>query len=297
VIASAEARFPAIGLQVDRMSARPSISLSSVTSSVASQAAVTGLVLLLAVALVSAAITRNALPVMAAKQASQQPVLVELFTSEGCSSCPPADALLQQLDAAQAAPGAQPVIVLSEHVTYWNNLGWHDPFSSEAMTQRQNEYGNRFGLSSVYTPQAVVDGSQELVGSDRVKLVRAVESAAARPKIALTLEAVQWAGNAVTARVSAASELPSATLVAALADDSDKSNVLRGENGGRGLNHVAVVRTLVEVRKVKGALNQQAIQVKLPSGIAAQPKMRLVVFLADNRTGHVLGAAVQTLSR
>jgi hypothetical protein len=228
--------------------------------------------------------------------ASQQPVVVELFTSEGCSSCPPADALLQQLDTAQAS-GTQPVIVLSEHVTYWNNLGWHDPFSSEAMTQRQNEYGNRFGLSGVYTPQAVVDGSIELVGSDRAKLVRAVESAATKPKIPLTLEGVQWSGDAVVAKVSAASEVPSVTLVVALADDSDKSNVLRGENGGRGLSHVAVVRNLVEVRRLKGTLSQQPIRINLPSGVAPQSKMRLVVFLADNRNGHILGAAMRTLNR
>jgi hypothetical protein len=227
---------------------------------------------------------------------SQQPVVVELFTSEGCSSCPPADALLQQLDTAQAQ-GSQPVIVLSEHVTYWNNLGWRDPFSSEAMTQRQNEYGNRFGLSSVYTPQAVVDGSIELVGSDRAKLVRAVESAATKAKISLMLEGVQWSGDAVIARISAASEVPPATLVVALADDSDKSNVLRGENGGRGLQHVSVVRNLVELRRIKGAVNQQPIRINLPSGIAPQPKMRLVAFLADNRNGHILGAAMQTLNR
>jgi hypothetical protein len=229
--------------------------------------------------------------------ASKQPVLVELFTSEGCSSCPPADALLTQLDATQNAPGATPVIVLSEHVTYWDQLGWHDPFSSESMTERQNQYGSRFGLSSVYTPQVVVDGTQEMVGSDRSKVVRAVLNASANPKIALTLTGVQWSGNAVTANVTASSEIPSAMLMAALADDSDRSSVLHGENGGRELRHVAVVRNLVEVHKFKGALNQQPVSVKLPSGVSPQPKMRLVVFLADAHSGHILGAAMQPVSR
>ena len=223
------------------------------------------------------------------------PVLVELFTSEGCSSCPPADALLAQLDATQTGPGAREVIVLSEHVTYWNHDGWHDPFSSETFTNRQNEYGTRFGLSSVYTPQVVVDGAQELVGSDRVKLVRAIQAASSQPKIPITLENVQWSGGSVTAQVSAQPDGRSATLVAALADDSDQSSVLHGENQGRNLRHVAVVRTLVEARKIKGPLAQQPIQVDLPPGVQPQHKMRLIVFLADNRNGHILGAAMQTL--
>jgi hypothetical protein len=223
------------------------------------------------------------------------PVLVELFTSEGCSSCPPADALLAQLDATQTSPGGRQVIVLSEHVTYWNHDGWHDPFSSQTFTDRQNEYGTRFGLSSVYTPQVVVDGAQELVGSDRVKLVHAIQAASSQPKIPITLENMQWSGGSVTVQVSIQSDARSATLIAALADDSDQSSVLHGENQGRNLRHVAVVRTLVEARKIKGPLNQLSIQIKLPAGIQPQPKMRLIVFLADSHTGHILGAAMQTL--
>ncbi|WP_263355731.1 DUF1223 domain-containing protein [Acidicapsa ligni] len=222
-----------------------------------------------------------------------QPVLVELFTSEGCSSCPPADALLGQLDTEQFAAGAQ-AIVLSEHVSYWNDLGWHDPFSSQAFTDRQNEYGSRFSLSGVYTPQAVVDGEYEVVGSDRAKLVHAVESAATKPKVLISLEDVRWSDNAVTAQVQTGA-FPKAILMAALADDSDRSSVLRGENQGRDLRHVAVVRTLIEIRKTAGPLDKLPIRISLPAGAHPQSKMRLVVFLTDGHTGHVLGVAMQAI--
>jgi hypothetical protein len=224
----------------------------------------------------------------------QQPVLVELFTSEGCSSCPPADALLAQLDAEQFVPGAE-AIVLSEHVSYWNGLGWKDPFSSQDFTDRQNDYGSRFGLSGVYTPQAVVDGSQELVGSDRGKLTQALKSAAARPKIPISVDNLQWSGDKVTAQITAGAAQKT-TLFAALADDSDSSNVLRGENEGRNLRHVAVVRTLVELRKTNGPLDKLPVQIKLPAS-AQQPKMRLIVFLTDSHTGRVLGVTMQPLQR
>lgn len=220
-----------------------------------------------------------------------QPVLVELFTSEGCSSCPPADALLAELDSRQFVPGAE-AIVLSEHVSYWNDLGWRDPFSSQAYTDRQNEYGSRFGLSGVYTPQAVVDGAQELVGSDRGKLVHAVQSAAAKPKIPISLENPRWSGDSATALVSSSSS-GREKLVVALADDSDNSSVLRGENGGRNLRHVAVVRALVEVKRPAGPLNSFPVRISLPSGVPPQSKMRLVVFLVDGHTGQVMGVSMQ----
>jgi hypothetical protein len=113
---------------------------------------------------------------------ARRPVIVELFTSEGCSSCPPADALLQKFDRDQPVPGAL-VIVLSEHVDYWNRLGWKDPFSSPAYSRRQEAYGRVFHLGSVYTPQVVIDGTWEAVGSDARQISAAIRQSLKADKL------------------------------------------------------------------------------------------------------------------
>jgi hypothetical protein len=215
------------------------------------------------------------------------PVLVELFTSEGCSSCPPADALLAKLDAQQPVAGAR-VIVLSEHVTYWNSLGWRDPFSLDAMTERQQKYAQRFGLGEVYTPQAVVDGAAELVGSDERAMLRAVGKAAGSAKTPVSIENAEVAGGEVRFAVRGGDG--KAELMAALAEDSAQSSVLRGENGGRTLRHVAVVREL----EAMGVADGRTLALKAPAGRGA---LRLVVFLVDRRSGAVLGVAERLVGR
>lgn len=233
--------------------------------------------------------------VAAEETVARRPVLVELFTSEGCSSCPPADALLAKLDQTQFVPGAH-AIVLSEHVTYWNHDGWHDPFSLDAMTDRQQRYVDRFGLDSSYTPQVVVDGMAQLVGSNAAQLTTAVQQAAVAPKLGLTIEDAQWSGNGI--RFSVKGETDSkVTLMAALAVDSAQSSVARGENAGRNLRHVAVVRAMEEMGK--GAGDGRALTLKAPSGDKpgdATP-LRLVVFLADRHSGRVLAVAERKIDR
>jgi hypothetical protein len=219
-------------------------------------------------------------------------VLVELFTSEGCSDCPPADRLLELLDSKQPIPGAQ-AIVLSEHVTYWNHQGWRDPFSLDDVDLRQNQYGEQFRLDSVYTPQAVIDGSAQLVGNNAAGLQAAIEHAAATPKKSLTVGDAHWDKGTVTFTVQTGRDSGS-KLVAALAADANESKVTGGENAGRTLHHVAVVRAMKDFGS--GALDGRTL--KLSAGSLAHdqasPAVRLVVFTVD-RKNHVTAVAEQLL--
>ena len=115
-----------------------------------------------------------------------QPVVVELFTSEGCSSCPPADALLKQLSEQQSVRGVQ-IVALEEHVDYWDHLGWKDPYSSSEFSQRQSEYAQVFGTDGVYTPQMIVDGQNEFVGSRSLAAKEAIRKAGNQPKAEIVL--------------------------------------------------------------------------------------------------------------
>jgi hypothetical protein len=242
-------------------------------------------------------------PILGASQVPQSdkpdqrvPVLVELFTSEGCSDCPPADALLAELDAKQFVPGAE-AIVLSEHVTYWDHQGWRDPFSLEAMTQRQEEYIRRFALDSAYTPQMVVDGTGQFVGSNGRALLAAVNKAAAKPKISLSIENARWDHGSVRFAVHG-QKANGTKLFAVLAANATHSEVARGENAGRKLNHTAVVRVIKQFSS--DATDGRLLE--LPAGPLAQPNeangpVRLVVFLADSGSGQVRAAAQQVLSR
>ena len=226
----------------------------------------------------------------------RKPVLVELFTSEGCSDCPPADRLLEQLDKAQPIAGAH-AIVLSEHVTYWDHQGWRDPFSLEEMTERQKAYVYRFGLQDSYTPQMVVDGTAQFVGNSAQALEAAMQAAAARPKVDLAIEEAQWEDGGAAFKVRGAADT-GARLVAVLAADETHSEVARGENAGRTLHHVAVVRVMKEF----GGNTVDGRELKLAGGSLthkeeANGPVRLVVFLVDHKTGHVLGAAEETVTR
>jgi hypothetical protein len=221
------------------------------------------------------------------------PVLVELFTSEGCSSCPPADRLLEELDSKQPFPGAQ-MIVLSEHVTYWNSDGWKDPFSSQDITDRQNAYGKQFKLASVYTPQMVVDGESQFTGSDTHSLRESSEEARADPKIPVKLTSTIDPSGKVKAHVEASGGSGAIYIVLAL--NHAESQVLHGENGGHRLSHVAVTQNFEQIGSLKkGKEFSKDIELKIPHD-TDPANLRVVAFVqqADSayNPGKVVGAAL-----
>lgn len=227
------------------------------------------------------------------------PVLVELFTSEGCSSCPPADGLLQQLDRTQPIGGAQ-VIVMSEHVDYWNHIGWTDPYSSRFFSDRQSGYSGRFGLSSVYTPQMVVDGNTEFVGNDSRLASQAVVKALALPKVAIRISGISLdASQTVRAHIDTDAlpqslKVHKADVYLVMALKHAESQVLRGENSGRRLTHAGVVRSLTKIGSIEaGKTFSQDVHLKLDPN-ADLSNLRVIAFVQQPGQHQVLGAAQQS---
>ncbi|HLH01832.1 MAG TPA: DUF1223 domain-containing protein [Bryobacteraceae bacterium] len=220
------------------------------------------------------------------------PVLLELFTSEGCSSCPPADQLLEALDKEQPFPQAE-LVVLSEHVDYWNGPGWHDPYSAHLFSERQIAYGEQFHIDEVYTPQIVVDGARQALGGNVAAIRSAVQAAAEMSKVPLTLTAPVRDGNHLKLHISSG-PLPGTAgktiLYLAIAQERAESRVSGGENGGRLLTHVAVVRSLKPVEKIAaGASCSKDLTITVPQLTA--PGLRVVAFLEDEKSRKVLGVA------
>jgi len=216
-------------------------------------------------------------------------VLLELFTSEGCSSCPPADRLLESLD--RQPVGNAEIIVLSEHVDYWNYLGWRDPYSSAFFSDRQHTYSERLA-AAVYTPQLVIDGQFQVVGSDQAEVMRTIRRAAGNAKIPISIQATR-AGSGGTIHVEANGGGAKADLYIALAGDQARSQVLRGENGGHVLTHVAVARSITRIGKWEGsgaATRDVAISAKQLGG-GAPGETRVIAILQDPASGRILGAA------
>lgn len=225
-------------------------------------------------------------------------VVVELFTSEGCSDCPPADALLTRLHQMQPVPGAE-IIALEEHVDYWDQQGWADPFSSAVLTRRQNDYAYAFRNSGVYTPQMVVDGRVEFVGSREGAARQAVAEAARAPKTAVHLRVTTGGDKAAAPlevrieRLVGATPGDRADVFLAITEGRLHSDVAGGENSGRKLDHEGVVRRLerlgrADARADTAFAGQTAVKFS-PGWNRAN--LRAVVFLQEQRSRHILGAA------
>jgi hypothetical protein len=205
--------------------------------------------------------------------AAERPVVVELFTSQGCSSCPPADAYLIEL-----SKGRRDVLPLAFHVTYWDQLGWKDPFSLPSATERQSQYGRRFGDGS-YTPQIVVDGAAGMVGSHRSAVASAIERA---KRESVTAAAVSVTRNGKLVSIEVGSGTGNGRVLLIGFDREHTTPIGRGENGGRTLTEANIVRSIRPVGQWSGS----------PLKISEQfPEGQDVAVVLEAPNGQVIGAS------
>ena len=230
-------------------------------------------------------------------------VVAELFTSEGCSSCPPADDLLAKLVEQQPVPGVT-VVGLSESVDYWNRLGWVDPFSSNSFTQRQMDYESKaFHGTNVFTPQLVIDGAAEEVGSDAGSVYRAIARAAMVPKAAMKVSAeMEPAAGSLRVRLEIGDMASLADgkpidVVVAVAENDLTSDVPRGENSGRRLRHAAVARKLQVIGEISNRSRASAYTASLPMTREWKAEnIKVIGFLQERESRRIVGAGWSQVS-
>ncbi len=227
------------------------------------------------------------------------PVVVELFTSEGCSSCPPADGLLARLDRTQPVAGAR-IIALEEHVDYWNQLGWTDPFSSAQYRARQNDYALAFHTEDIYTPQMIVSGQAAFVGDDSSQAYQQIAKAAEAQSTLIDLKTAPNTGGPdlvdLTVRVSNPknAKLRDANVFLAVTESELATNVGRGENAGRLLRHGPVVRNFGVIGKIDSHgtnAGQVVSTLRLPREWKRE-NLRAVVFVEERDSLRITGAGV-----
>lgn len=246
----------------------------------------------------TAVITRSQAQTGAAMpQSSRTPVVVELFTSEGCSSCPPADALLVRMDGAQLKGNVQ-LIALEEHVDYWNNSGWVDPFSSADWTLRQNVYAGALGNGNPYTPQMVVDGTIEFLGSHPDKARDAILKAANKTKIPVTMipDSNGTGKENISVKVGkleGISKGDAAEVWLAITETGLHSSVTKGENAGEELHHAAIVRSMRKIGEAKGDgetsfTRDDSVSLKKEW---KRENLKAVVLVQEKKSRRILGAA------
>lgn len=215
----------------------------------------------------------------------RQPVLVELFTSEGCSSCPPADRQLIFLEKQQPVTQAE-VITLAFHVDYWNRLGWKDEYSTAEYSDRQRGYASKFDSDQVYTPQMVVDGDAEFVGSNGDKASKAITNAA---KILKGKIDASIANDNLKVAISALPKHGKASVFLAIAEDGIVTDVKRGENAGNKLPHFSIVRELKEIAVLNAGDTSKNTDIKIqPLPIWNRGNLKYVVFVQEDDSRKVI---------
>jgi len=250
------------------------------------------LIVIFLLALLSVFVSRRGHPTTPQAPA-RKAVVVELFTSEGCSSCPPADALLGRLRQQKFAEGLE-VIPLGLHVDYWDFQGWTDRFSSAACTERQEKYARRFHTEGPYTPQMVVDGTSQFVGSDASRADAAIVQAAMRQAPADVQ--ISAAGEDKVEVSIKAPKGNSSQVMMAYTEDNLATKIGGGENNGRELRHSAVVRELRSIGHLENGAFEAALAVKLKKDWKRND-LRIVVFAQEPNNGAIDGAASLPLGR
>lgn len=211
--------------------------------------------------------------------------VVELFTSEGCSSCPPADELVEKI---QQNSKNKEIYILAFHVDYWDHQGWKDRFSEKEYSDRQRQYASILHLRTIYTPQIVINGATEYVGSDQGSVLNAISKGLDQPSgetAALTLDG-KIAGGKLNVKYQGAGEDKNSELVLALIQKSAQSSVKAGENSGRNLSHVQIVRQLIR----SDLNNKKDITMKLPVDFK-EKGWELIGFIQHKTDGHIINAA------
>lgn len=230
------------------------------------------------------------------------PVIVELFTSEGCSSCPPADQLLSRMERTQPVAGVR-VIALEEHVDYWNSLGWTDPFSSSQYRVRQNEYGRKFLTDSIYTPQMIVSGQAQFVGNDGDRAYQEIGRAAQAETTLVELKTAASATDPDVVDLSVQVTNPklgkvrNSNVYLAVTENDLSSNVQRGENSGRLLRHAPLVRSFGVIGKIdsKGSSAGAITNTLRFPHEWKRENLRAVVFVQEKDSYKITGAGITDL--
>jgi hypothetical protein len=220
--------------------------------------------------------------------APRTPVILELFTSQSCSSCPPAEALAQRLNAQQPVDGVE-VLVLAQHVDYWNDIGWKDPYSSASLTDRQRRYAQTLGQPNrVYTPQALIDGRIDAIGSDESAVIAGLKQAASQQHRSLQFNVTRSSADSLALSLTpiAGDNSEPLNYLIAIVQDGIVTAIGSGENGGRKLREDGVVRSLQIVDP------KSPTRLALPA-ISGSESLRVIAFAQQRRDGRIVASAQQ----